>query len=264
MTGQGTLPEGSRRLTVAVTRPLPAGRELARQLEARGFRPLLGPTLEIAPARDPAALRAAAERALRGRYHWTVFTSANGVRAFADALARLGQEGTPPKSRIAAVGGATAAAAQAQGWPVDRVARRATAEGLLEDLGERIAGLRVLLPAAEEARDVLPRGLAARGAEVEVVVAYRSVTPPEVQALARAIRAGEVDALTFASPSSARNLVQVAGEEALAVPAVVIGPVTREAVERLGFRVVVEAGAQSTEGLVEAVSAWARDRSGLR
>ena len=249
-------------LTVAVTRPLPAGKELARRLEERGFRALLCPTLVIAPAPDPGALRAAAARCAGGAYHWTVFTSANAVRALASALAELGSGEGPPRSRVAVVGRATAAEVVARGWTVDRIPARATAEGLLAEFERDLSGVRVLMPAAEAAREVLPVGLRERGAEVELVVAYRSLTPPAVSALREEIRAGRVHALTFASPSSASNLCEVAGEDALTLPAIAIGPVTAAAAERLGFRVVAVADEQSTEGLVAAVAAWAAELGG--
>ena len=257
--GRSTVPEGAP--IVLVTRPLPGGRELAEILEAKGFGVRLAPALEIAPPPDPEALREAAARAIAGHYTWIVFTSANGVRAFADALQELGiAEAAAPRGRIAAVGRVTAEALTKLGWGVDRVPPTFTAEGLLAVFEPELRGVSVLLPVAEAAREVLPRELERRGAQVDVVVAYRSTAPQgtNAQALAEDLAAGRVQLLTFTSPSTAANLLELVGEGALAVPALVIGPVTHEAARRLGYRVVGVAREQTMEGLVEAVSAWAR------
>ena len=57
---------------------------------------------------------------------------------------------------MAAIGPGTATALRAVGILADVVAERAVAEGLLEALDGRVAGRRVLVARAEEARDALP------------------------------------------------------------------------------------------------------------
>jgi uroporphyrinogen III methyltransferase / synthase len=245
---------------VLVTRPPPGGQELAALLEAAGFQAHLFPMLEVRPPEDASALRHAAARAAAGSYDWIALTSANGVRAFSDALAeaRGGQREGPP-ARLAVVGAATAAAAAREGWSVDLVTERYTAEGLVEAFARfPVEGKRVLLPVAEAARSTLPEGLRARRAEVDVVVAYRTVVPrsDDVERLRALLRGGALAVATLASPSAAEGLLEVLGTDALAVPVAAIGPVTAEAAEALGFRVVAVAQPHTADGLVESVLAW--------
>ena len=77
--------------------------------------------------------------------------------------------------KLAAVGPGTAAALTAHGLEPTLVAEVSTGEGLAEALVPRIQpGEVVLLPAAEEGRRTLEEGLAAAGAVVERVAAYRA------------------------------------------------------------------------------------------
>lgn len=265
--------------TVVVTRPRPGGRELAERLRSEGVLAELFPVLEIVPPPDPSPLRRAAMRVASGEYDWIVLTSANGVRALAAALAEPvgepargasgpGGRGLVPGARIVAVGPATAAAAEREGWRVDVVPETHTAEGVLDALrrAPSLEGARVLLPVAEAARDVLPRGLLARGARLDVIVAYRAVSPPAsgVGRLRKGLLEGRFDLVTFASPSAAEGFLEALGEEALRLPAAVIGPVTGAAAERLGYRVVAVAEPHTADALAKVAARWAltssRDR----
>jgi len=263
--------EARRRLTVLVTRPSEGGRHLAERLEGAGFRAEVFPLIEIEPPSDPEPLMAAAARAAAGGYEWIALTSANGARAFADALARLpegpGRKPLAPHAdtAIAVVGPATANEVEAQGWRVDLMAEVHTAEGLLDALSRTAPRreARILIPQAEAARDVLASGLRGLGARVDVVLAYRTapVGGACLESLRRLLREGRVDLVTFASPSAVEAYDDALGDEGRGVPAAAIGPVTASAAERLGFRVAVVAERHTSEGLVEAVSRWADSES---
>jgi uroporphyrinogen-III synthase len=263
---------------VLVTRPRAAGQKLAELLEAAGLRVHFIPVLEIVPPVDASPLNVAAARLAAGAYDWVVLTSANGVRALSAALARVrggspGEEaegagaGACPDAKVAVVGAATAAAVRQEGWRVELVPERYTAEALLEAFAAvPLTGTRMLLPEAEAAREVLPEGLHALGAAVDVVVAYRAAlaAPAERERLRALFRDGLLDLVTLASPSAAEGLLDLAGPDVLAVPAAVIGPVTAEAARALGYQVVAEAEPHTAEGLVSAVAKWASDsRPGL-
>jgi uroporphyrinogen-III synthase len=265
--------------SVLVTRPPPGGGELAGLLEALGFEVHVFPALAIAPPEDPSALRAAALRAAAGGYQWVVLTSANGVRALREALDRATEEeggaagrrdaGAPgalgasrpvaPRAKLAVVGSATAEAARREGWDVELVPGTYTGEGLLEAFAAvPVEGARVLLAVAEGARDVVSRGLRARGAEVDVVVAYRS-TPAsgaDVERVRALVAERRLALITLASPSAAEGLLELAGPAVLAVPAVTIGPVTAGVARTLGFDVVAVAQPHTNEGLAAAAAAW--------
>jgi len=156
--------------------------------------------------------------------------------------------------RIAAIGPGTARALAAGGIVADIVPPRAVAESLLEVLaGESFS--RVLIARAEEARDLLPDGLRARGAEVEILALYRTTAEPlDEEARAAVLGAGY---LTFASASAARFTHAAAGT--LAGPRIVsIGPVTSAALAELGFPPDVEAAEHTPDGLVAALLADAQ------
>lgn len=241
---------------VLVTRAAGQASSLTALLRERGAEPVEMPVIQIVPPVDTAALDAAAGRV--PTYDWVVFTSANGVDAFFARLDALGKDARVFEDcRLAAIGSATADRLRQRGLHADFVPERFVAEEVLAGLVERgVAGARVLLPRAERARDLLPDGLRAAGAEVDVVVAYRTVLPaPPPAALCR-IEAGEIDVITLTSSSTARNLVaMVEGRTDLINRALIacIGPITADTARELGLRVDCVADEYSIPGLVDAL-----------
>lgn len=246
---------------VVVTRAREQAGELVRTLEALGADVVLAPTIQIEPL-DAAAL-APLEAALSdlGRYRWVVFTSQNTVRIVFDQMHAWGRS---PRElggvAVAAIGPATASALEEHGVSAEVVPPRFVAEAVVEALGARgdLRGARVLLPRAAEARDALPDGLRALGAEVDVMAVYRTVgAAGEGTALADALRAGTIDAVTFTSSSTVRHFVDLVGGVATTAPyaAAVIGPITAATARELGLPVRVEAAEYTVPGLVAALVA---------
>ena len=121
------------------------------------------------------------------------------------------------------------------------------AEGLLEALPADLHGARALVARAEEARDTLPDGLRAAGAEVDVVALYRTLAAmprhPE--------RMLDADAVAFTSSSTvARFAEALAGHDLAGVRGVSIGPVTSATARDLGVGIVAEAPQHDLDGLV--------------
>jgi uroporphyrinogen-III synthase len=91
-----------------------------------------------------------------------------------------------------------------------------------------------------------------------VVDAYQTALPDGArEALEEALRVG-VDAATFTSSSTVRNLAEVAREAGIAFPlagvkAISIGPVTSATLREFGWEPAAEAGASDLPGLIEAV-----------
>ncbi|MSX12681.1 MAG: uroporphyrinogen-III C-methyltransferase, partial [Actinobacteria bacterium] len=133
---------------------------------------------------------------------------------------------------------------------------RSIAEALVEALAD-LPIRRALIARAEEARDVLPDALRARGAEVDLLALYRTVAEPLDDA-ARAAALG-ADYATFTSASSARFFNDAAGT--LNGPRLIsIGPVTSEQLRELGYEPAVEAIDHTPDGLVAALIADASTR----
>jgi uroporphyrinogen-III synthase len=204
-------------------------------------------TLVLADPLDLAPLDAALARLPAG-YDGVLFTSTNTVDRVARRLAAAGRSlaAATRGIRVGVSGPATAEALEAQGVSVDLIPDRSTSEGLLERM-EDVSNTRWLLPRAERARPVLPDGLRALGATVDIVTAYRTV-PPRDPSEVRAALATGLDAITFASGSAVRNLADlVVGElaEALRGVAVVsIGPVTSAACREYGLEPIEAAEAR--------------------
>jgi uroporphyrinogen III methyltransferase / synthase len=154
---------------------------------------------------------------------------------------------------IAAIGPGTAGALAEHGVRADIVPERFVAEALVEALEPiEVAGRRVLVARAAEARDVLPDALRERDAEVDVVALYETVREaPEPETVEAAQSA---DYVTFTSSSTVRNLTEALGDRFPRGTRVVsIGPITSEAIRAAGLRVAVEAERHDVDGLLAAL-----------
>jgi uroporphyrinogen III methyltransferase/synthase len=254
-------------MRVLVTRAEEQAPELAAALRAAGARPEVLPMIRIEPPGDGGPADAALERL--ASYDALVFASANAVRAFAARAQARGRALSRFAGRVFCVGPRTAEAAGAAGLRVEALPPRRDAEGLAAAIAAAgwPAGRRFLLPRAEAAREVLPERLRAAGARVECVAVYRTAAAAvDGPALCKRLAAGEIGALTFASPSTVRRFVELLDEPARRALAgclvAAIGPVTAEALRRRGIEPdAVPAGAGAAE-LVAALAEAARRRSG--
>ena len=253
MTG---LPLAGRR--ILVTRAAHQAGKLSESLRALGAEPVEVPVLEIRP---PASFEQL-DKALRQlhAYDWLIFTSANTVKALVERVAALGIDATlGSSSRIAAVGAATARAAEDGGFSVTAVPESYVAESLVRALKARVSGRRILLARAAVARDTIPDALRAAGATVDVVDAYRNAIPEAAPELLRAALKNGIDATTFTSSSSVTHLAEVAANAGIAfpfrgVPAISIGPITSQTLRESSWPPAAESAPHDISGLVAAVA----------
>ena len=261
-------------MKVLITRPRNQADSFAEALTDAGFEPVFFPVIEIRPFEENVALDRAIEKL--HCYDWIVFTSVNGVDAFferlpsplsplplapcGDASQERGAEGGV-RVKTAAIGPKTAAALTARGVTPDFVPEEYVAEAILPGLGD-LRGRWVLLPRAEIARKVLPEAILAAGGVAHEIAVYQTVTAePDKDGLA-ALKSG-VDAVTFTSPSTVDNFVEIvrrAGLNPLSLPGspkfACIGPITQKAAEEAGFTDVLVAEEYTAEGLVKAISGF--------
>ena len=162
---------------VVVTRAKDQAAEMISLLESRGAEVLLLPVLSFAESSETDLLDAVL-RSL-GKIDWILFTSENAARYLAQRAEAIGIDIRKLKSapKIAAVGPATAGAADAAGWYVTLVARRHTSQDLADELRRELTGKCVLLPRSDLATEELPRALRGFAAQVIEVAAYRTVAP---------------------------------------------------------------------------------------
>ncbi len=246
--------DGLRGVRIAVTRAEGRGSALAAALRDEGASVTELPLTRIESLNAEPLARALTEFFA---YDWVLLTSVNAVDHLAAALdARGVQFGT---QKIAVVGSATSQAAEAQGWRPTLVPERFQAEGLLDALAARgdVEGARVLYPCAEGARDVLPAGLRALGADVEMIAVYRSAPDADGQSALRSMVAnGTLDLVTVAAPSAVDALLAaLPPEHARRLPVACIGPITARAARMAGFPVKVESDSATTARFVRSIVA---------
>lgn len=253
---------------ILLTRP--AGREddLFAALETCGARPVCVPTIRVAPPQEMQSVEDAVQAlGANASPDWVLFTSVPGVAHFLDLVERKGQSGAMRKIPIAAVGPATAQALRRRGYAVQFVPQDSRGEGLARELAqsETLAGKRILLPRAAQARQDLPRLLREAGARVEDLAVYcilpASESAPHLQ---REIEQG-LDWIVFASGLAAKHFAALAGtaimsrlrsQEAAPRPVRIAswGPSSSETIREIGLPVHAEAKAASVEGILEALT----------
>jgi uroporphyrinogen-III synthase len=239
--------------TILVTRPAEQAAPLVRELERRGARVLVAPTIRLVPARS-AALAAAVKDLAAGGFEWLVLTSQTTVNVLNERLASPGDV----RARVAAIGDGTAAAFRRWTRREPDLQPATFTTAALARAFPRGSG-RVLTARADIAPPGLEDALAAKGWDPLRVDAYRTVFARSLPRAARdALRRGDVDAATFTSASTVEGFVRARGLETPArrtrPPKVVcIGPVTSAAARHAGLRPAVVARPHTLDGLVEAV-----------
>lgn len=240
---------------IVVTRAEEQSGALVERLAALGATVHVCPLIAIAPPEDMTPLYAAIERL--AEYDWLMLTSANAVRALFEHM----DAALPEHLSVGVVGPATAQVLAEYGVVPRFMPGVHTAEAMVAEIGD-MAGQRVLIPAADIARETLAEGLRERGAHVDVVTAYRTVRGAGAQQLVSLLRAQQVHVITLTSPSSVRSMLQGVAEQCGAdvaalllerVVVVCIGPTTADAAREAGLRVAAVAREHTVEGLVAAV-----------
>ncbi|GAC1378257.1 MAG: hypothetical protein NVSMB33_02000 [Ktedonobacteraceae bacterium] len=297
---------------ILVTRTQQQASVLCERLAALGATPIAFPTIRIVPPQNWQTLDVALAKLFsadevdtaggqsRPYYTWLIFTSANGVNICCERLLSQGYNLQMLKHlRIATIGPATAAALQRFGLNAQLVPDEYIAEGvsaaLIKDAQQRgvsLAGQRILLPRAAEARKVLVTALQSVGAVVDEVAAYYTVPVVSNDHRSREIltllQTNQIDIITFTSSSTVRNFVEWLAncvshepdlnkrhffkESATAqhvatslvevrsllannsqLKIACIGPITSQTARALGINVHVEAQTFTIDGLVEAI-----------
>lgn len=248
-------------LRIAVTRPVDENNALRNALEALGAEVASTPTLKLVPV--PASEAAEKEFGLleAGDYDWLCITSANGARHFARMLNETGRDVRRlHRCRVAAIGGRTAEALRGVGIIPDLVSESATQEGLAGEL--KLAGARrVLIARAQEARSVLEDILKEAGAETQVLSLYRAEPDHHgIQQLQHLLRRQQVHCITFTSARTFEALAEAVGAELPGLlenfAIAVIGPITRQAVEKAGVSVAIESPAANMKALADSIGKW--------
>lgn len=243
---------------ILITREKESSASFAERLTALGYLPIEIPLIRIYPVKESAALQQVFTD-IHG-YDWLLFTSANGVKAFFYFLERFGIDMAKVRGKAISVGPKTSKALQERGYPPFIEAKEFRQEGLIEALKGKVnSGDSFLFLRGNLAREVIGNTLRDWGVRVDEAIVYENYPDEEGgEKIGRLIARGEIDLITFTSPSTFQALYDVLrkhGQEALLhqVKIASIGPVTSERIRALGYRVEIEAKVYTVEGLIAAI-----------
>ncbi|BCW63804.1 uroporphyrinogen-III synthase [Paenarthrobacter sp. MSM-2-10-13] len=265
---------------VLITRSADRARPLAALLSELGAEPLVLPLIDFERAGDQASLDAALDKLAAGDFDWLVISSITTVRVLMEKAAQRGMalaDLVPSGTKVATIGSSSHQVLESVGLAVALAPEDVqSADGLLAVW--EASRVRVFLPQADIAAASLRDGLAASGADVTSVVAYRTVDYParaELRLTAvlpsgvgtsftddpatlvpedarAALDAGTVDAVVAASPSATRRIA------ATLMPLgrcrlIAIGRPTAAEASRIGLTVAATAKEPTPDGIVAAL-----------
>jgi len=251
--------------TVIVTRAASQAEELTKVLEGYGANVIACPTIEIRELDNYERLDDALDH-LYG-YDWLILTSANGVEFFIKRLITHGLKIEDlDEIRVCAIGQRTADKLHEAHVHVDVLPSQSTAEGVFATLSEfvggaeRLRGLNLLLPRALVGREHLPKALEEAGARVDVVPAYQTVLPEDLdRGKLSAMLAGSGDCIAFTSPSTIKNLAKLfdthdLGKVLPGLAIACIGSVTATTALEYGLRVDIQPTTFTSADLAQAIA----------
>jgi len=243
---------------IVVTRDDHGNAEFADKIITRGGNAIEFPTTKIKPLTNTNIFLKALAKLTE--FDWIIFTSSTGVEIVFDCLRNLGKDARVfGSAKIAAIGSETAGTLNRFGIKADFVPSVFTSKELGKQLAEfaNLKDKKALLLRSQLASDELAAWLKKAGAEILNVPVYRIDTiKNKCKELVEKIADGEIDWLTFASPSSVRAFfeqIQADAANAGRVKIASIGPMTSEQLQSLGIRVDVEASEHTIDGLLDAI-----------
>lgn len=232
-------------MEVVVTRSREQASKLVVQLRELGAKVLAVPTIEfVEPSDGFAGLKAAIKSV--SAFDWIIFTSPNTVSRFFDRVSDLRElHGV----KIAAIGNSTAHEIERLKLKCDFVPSEFVSEKFVEEFPCGTG--KILLPQAEDARDIIPKVLESKGWTLEVVSAYKTQAPQIEPDYAKVISAA--NAITFTSSSTVTNFISAFGLIGLPKNIISIGPVTTSTLNHHGITEVTTAQKHNIDGLIESV-----------
>jgi uroporphyrinogen III methyltransferase / synthase len=244
---------------ILITRPEEQAADFVEILTGLGAWCEVFPTIQITPPETWDDL----DRAITNlsSYEWILFTSVNGVKYLFERLVHAGKDARHLAGlNIGAIGPKTQDALKERGVSPDLVPDSYWTEGLAESLGGYpVQGKKILIPRTAIASDDLIKRLQGLGAIVDEVEAYLTRKPKyEKSALKDIFLKGSIDLITFTSPSTVSNFMEICKEadicnEIQGIPVASIGPVTAKRATEQGFTVAIVPDTYTIDALAEAV-----------
>ncbi len=193
---------------IVVTRPAGQAPRLIEAIQAAGGTALALPLLDIAEPVDAAPFRAALARL--AEFDYAVLVSPSAIERVLPRVIEAGgwPDGVTPV--VVGEGSANTLAAYATPAPL-KPAERFDSEGVLAlDPLQQLDGKRIVIFRGDGGRELMADTFRARGAEVEVVEAYRRLKPSHD--LAPLLATEPLPVFTTTSSDALRHLMGLAGE----------------------------------------------------
>ena len=243
---------------IVITRAAHQSAEMAAIIERLGGSAEFYPCIDLRPAGSTIEVDQTLTEAAAGAFDILVITSANTALMVSRHLERLGR--SLDQIEVFAVGPKTVEAIEEHlDLTVTLTVKEHTAEGLVEEIPP-IDGKKILLPQSAIARPFLADALRSAGASVTTVTVYQTVLGQGGADIPGLLSAGEIDAVTFTSPSTVRNfLTRIESEggsrnDLEGVCLAAIGPVTAAAMKAEGTSVDVMPLRYTTSDLVNSLA----------
>ncbi|MDF1795514.1 MAG: uroporphyrinogen-III synthase [Coxiellaceae bacterium] len=220
---------------VLITKPAHQAAVLLDQLKAIGLEGFSFPSIDILPASDTSNLQQTAEQL--DHIDIAIFVSANAVKP---ATTQWPKHQAPHS--IVAIGPATAAALQQQGYIVDLIAEPPSSESLLQSPSmqtESVTGKNISIFCGENPKTVLQKTLRTSGATVNVVTCYRrTCTQPSAEDR-QYLMQQSISCIATCSLESLLNLYRILAPQHLAwllgKPLIVINDNMQQLAIKMGF-----------------------------
>lgn len=192
------------------------------------------------------------------KFHWIIFTSANGVTHFHRLLMETDKVSKIPSGiKIAAVGFKTALELENTGRKADFTGSGNTAENLVNELLEKesLRNCNILLPLGNLAPDTMHSRLSkiANVTRIDVYKTLKTVVTDNEPV--ERIKNNRYDLVLFTSPSGVNSFADAVGPENITSELRVasIGRVTTHAAEQYGIICIITAETSTYEGMANEI-----------
>lgn len=235
--------QNSKKPVIAITRPFNRSHEAVEIIESYGAEAFIAPTLEL-KITNTSSLKNLID--LSNELDWVIFTSPTSIESIFKFYPNFSEK-LKNNCKIATIGHKTEEIANKYGLSIDLVPKNYTAEGLIEEFENiNIRNKVIGIPRTLAARSTLPDGLKELRADIILAETYESKLPLDkvrVELLIEKILNSEIDAITFTSPLTVKNLFKIASDEQIpelsnklstSILTVSIGPITHETLEQYG------------------------------
>ncbi|WNS74482.1 uroporphyrinogen-III synthase [Bacillus sp. DTU_2020_1000418_1_SI_GHA_SEK_038] len=190
-------------------------------------------------------------------YDWIIFTSNVTVETFLSFIDSPEKMKLP---KIAAIGKRTEACLLKAGIEVDFIPNEYVAEGFVKDFLPIVkAGMNILIPKGNLARNIIYTSLTEKGANVDEVIMYETFFPDESRTkLIEVFSKGKIDILAFTSPSTVDHFMRVMKENQLfhrLENSIIstIGPITKDRIKSYGLDVHCEPAIYTSDHMLESI-----------